>query len=63
MIKWNKKHPKGGRPQYLGMSTGSGFWPSGSWLKGVYWPYLDKCKIEGINPVSAEKLYKGIAQH
>jgi len=39
------------------MAPGSGFWPSGSWLKQVYWPYVEQCKAAGKDPLSAEVIY------
>lgn len=27
-MKWHKKRPKGGKPQYLGFDAGTGSWPS-----------------------------------
>jgi hypothetical protein len=56
-IKWQRKHPKGTRQAVI-MSTGSGFWPSGGWLKTCYFPYLEKCKRQGTKPMGAEKYYK-----
>ena len=38
-------------------STGSGFWPSGAFLKNKYWPYLERCKKNGIEPLPCEKFY------
>ena len=56
-MKWQKAHPTGGKAQDLGMSTGSGFWPSGSWLRSTFWPYLEKCEAAGIQPLPAEHVY------
>jgi hypothetical protein len=56
-MRWNKKHPKGTRQPLL-MSSNSGFWPSTSFLTEDYWPYLEKCKSNGINPLSCEQYYK-----
>jgi len=46
------------KPQPMLFSTGSGFWPSGAFLKNQYWPYLEKCKKIGVEPLSCEKFYK-----
>jgi hypothetical protein len=54
---WHKKHPRGGKSQYLGFAPSSGFWPSGAWLRNVYWPYLEECKANGIEPLSAKDVY------
>ena len=57
-MRWNKAHPRGGKTQYMGFSTGSGFWPAEAWLKRVYFPYLKRCKKSGEIPLSAEEKYK-----
>lgn len=56
-VKWGKKHRKGTRQPVI-MSTGSGFWPSGTFLKEDYWPYLEKCKTTGKKPMGCEEYYK-----
>jgi hypothetical protein len=55
-MKWNKKPPKGTRQPVI-MSTGSGFWPSGAFLTEDYFPYLERCKKEGIEPMECEEYY------
>lgn len=45
------------KTQPMLFSTGSGFWPSGAFLKNEYWPYLEKCKKLGVVPLSCEKFY------
>ena len=57
-MKWNKKHPKGTRQPVI-MSTGSGFWPSEAFLTEDYFPYLERCKKEGIEPMECEEYYNG----
>lgn len=62
-MKWQKKHPRGGAIQPMLFSTGSGFWPSGAWLKDIYWPYCEECKKRGETPQGAKEHYeKGIAR-
>lgn len=39
------------------MHTNSGFWPSGSFLKEDFWPYLERCKAEKIEPMECEAYY------
>lgn len=56
-MKWQVKHPKGIKPEVI-MSTGSGFWPSGSFLREEYWPYCDECKRKGVEPMGCEEYYK-----
>lgn len=56
-MKWARKHPKGTR-QTLIMSTGSGFWPSHSFLVDDYWPYVERCKTEGKEPMGCEEYYR-----
>jgi len=36
----------------------SGFWPSGSFLREDYWPYLEQCKRDGIEPMECEAYYR-----
>ena len=55
-IRWSRKHPKGTRQTVI-MSTGSGFWPAGSWLENNYYPYLDACKTADVEPMKAEQFY------
>jgi len=61
MMKWNKKHPRGGKSQYMGFDTGGGFWPAEAWLRAERWPYLKRCKLEGKIPISAEDQYNGLS--
>jgi hypothetical protein len=56
-MKWAKMHRKGTRQPMI-MSTGSGFWPAHSWLEHDYWPYVDKCRVKGIEPLKDEEYYK-----
>jgi len=53
---WAKKHPKGTK-QVVIMSTGSGFWPSHSFLSEDYFPYIEQCKLDGIEPLECEAYY------
>jgi hypothetical protein len=55
-MKWQRTHRKGTRQPVL-MSTGSGFWPAHRWLENDYWPYLERCKIAGIEPMPCESYY------
>ena len=57
-MKWARKHPRGGKIQPVIMSTGSGFWPSRAFLEDDYFPYLEKCKTEGIEPMECEAYYR-----
>lgn len=63
-MKWHKKHIKGtrmigsGPAANIGFSTGSGFWPSQSFLSEDYYPYLEECKKNNVIPVSCENYYK-----
>ncbi len=61
MMKWNKKHPRGTRQPMI-FSTGGGFTPSHAFLVEDYWPYVDKCKKEGIEPMGSEEYYKSICR-
>lgn len=56
-MKWNKKHPKGTR-QVCIMHTNSGFTPAIAWLNEDWFPYLEKCKKENIEPMECEEYYK-----
>ena len=56
-VKWGKKHPKGIKPGVI-MSTNSGFWPSGAFLKEDYLPYLERCRAEGKPPLGCEEYYR-----
>src|SRR3990167_3756230 len=56
-VKWSRKHPKGHKTPVI-MSTGSGFWPSGAWLKEDYWPYLESCNRIGVEPFAPEVFYR-----
>ena len=58
-MKWGRKHPKGTNQPVI-MSTGSGFWPSGGFLKHDYWPYLERCKRSGTEPIGCEAFYKAM---
>jgi len=58
-MKWAKKHRKGTRQPII-MSAGSGFWPSGSFLEEDYWPYVERCKQEGKEPMECETYYRSI---
>lgn len=60
-IKWGRKHRKGTR-QPLIMSTGSGFWPSRAFLEEDYFPYREKCKAEGVEPMECEEYYRSITR-
>lgn len=55
-MKWGKKHPKGTRQTVI-MSTGSGFWPSYSYLVGKYFPYREACERIGVEPLECRKHY------
>ena len=57
MIKWQKTHRKGTRQPVL-MSTGSGFWPSGAWLRDCWWPYLERCQANNETPMDCEAFYR-----
>jgi hypothetical protein len=56
-MKWAKKHPKGTRQPVL-MHTNSGFTPAYSWMMNDWFPYLEKCKKDGIKPMECEEYYK-----
>lgn len=55
-MKWAKQHPKGTRQPVL-MSTGSGFWPSGGYLRDDYWPYRAACEALGVEPLECKAHY------
>jgi len=57
------RNPRKQKARYMGFSPGSGFWPSGSYLKENYWPYLKQCKQKDIEPVSCEAYYKSLLRH
>ena len=61
-MKWQKKHPKGTRQPMI-MSTGSGFWPSHSFMTEDYFPYVEKCKTEGTTPMGCEEYYNATLGH
>jgi hypothetical protein len=56
-MKWNRRHPKGTRQTCI-MHTNSGFTPAITWLEHNWWPYLEKCKAQGIEPMECETYYK-----
>jgi hypothetical protein len=56
-MKWNKRHPKGTRQTCI-MHTNSGFTPAIAWLEHKWWPYLEKCQTQGIEPMECETYYK-----
>lgn len=58
MMRWHKKHPRGGKIQPVLMHTNSGFWPSRAWSVGEFYPYLRACKRLGVDPVRDETLYR-----
>jgi hypothetical protein len=55
-MKWQRTHRKGTRQPVI-MSTGSGFWPAYGWLKNDFWPYLERCKAAGIEPMECQAYY------
>jgi len=55
MMKWNKKRPKGTRQPVI-MHTGSGFWPSISFLN-KYFAYREQAEKSGLIPVECEIYY------
>ena len=57
-MKWQRKHPRGGAIQPVLMSTGSGFWPSGSFLREDFWPYVERCAARGEEPIGCEEYYR-----
>ena len=57
-VKWSHKHPKGTHQDVILHVNSSGFWPSGAFLKGDYWPYLRACKRAGVEPVGCETFYQ-----
>lgn len=56
-VNWRKTHRRGTN-QPLVMSTHSGFWPSQCFLTDYYWPYVEQCRADGIEPVSSETHYR-----
>jgi hypothetical protein len=58
-MKWNTKHRKG-TSQPLILSTGSGLWLSGAFLRDEYKPYTDACLSLGVDPVTAARLYQHV---
>jgi hypothetical protein len=57
MIRWNKRHRKGTRQTVL-MHTNRGFTPSRTWMTEDWFPYLEKCKAQGIEAMEIEQYYK-----
>ena len=57
-MRWKARHPKGTR-QPMVFSTGSGFWPSGSFLED-YAAYVAKCRADGTKPESCEAHYRSV---
>ena len=55
-VKWQKKHRKQTLRNVI-MSTGSGFWPSGAFLREDYGPYVEECNRQGKEPMSCEAYY------
>ena len=55
-MEWGKTHRKGTK-QPLIMSTGSGFWPSRSFMEEDFIPYLKECKAEGVEPMECQDYY------
>lgn len=55
MMKWNKRHSKGMRQPVL-MSTNSGFWPSGAFIK-KWAEYAEKCENEGKPYLECQQYY------
>ncbi len=58
-MKWQRTHPKGTRQPCL-FHTNSGFWPSGGFLREDYWPYLERCKQDGTEPMGCEEYYRAM---
>jgi hypothetical protein len=56
MMRWQKRHPKGTRQPVI-MSTGSGFWPSKSYLEDSYFPYSEACKAAGVEALPCKMHY------
>lgn len=56
MRRWNRQHPKGTRQPII-LSTGSGFWPSHAFMTEDYFPYVERCKAEGVEPMDCEHYY------
>ncbi len=56
-MKWNRKHPKGTK-QTIIMHTNSGFTPAHAWMINKWFPYLEKCKQNDIEPMKCEEYYK-----
>lgn len=56
-MRWQKKHPRGGKPQYMGFSAGSGFWPSVSFTTEKLIPYMQACESIGVKPIKGEAFY------
>jgi len=60
MMKWNRKHPKGinYKKGYMGFHSTRGFTPAYAWLIENWLPYLEKCRLQGIEPMDQEQYYK-----
>jgi len=58
MMKWNKRHRTSKKTQPVLMHTDSGFWPAKAWLEHNWWPYLERCKAAGVQPMECEQYYK-----
>lgn len=56
MMKWQRTHRKGTKQPCL-MHTGSGFWPSSSFLDR-YFKYRGNCEAMGIKPAECEEYYR-----
>jgi hypothetical protein len=57
MMRWHKKHPRGGKPQYMGFSAGSGFCPAMAWTEWKRIPYLMACETASVEPLGAKEQY------
>ena len=56
-MRWARMHPTGTK-QPMVFSTGSGFWPSASWLSEAWNPYVEACKQLGVEPFAMQVLYE-----
>lgn len=58
-MRWQRTHRKGTRQPVI-LHTQSGFWPAEAFLREDYWPYVEQCKADGVEPLSVRAYYEQI---
>ena len=57
-VRHSRNHRKQRHAQPVYFSTGSGFWPSQAFLDEDYGPYVEDCKVKGVEPMECEASYR-----